>query len=86
MKTLKRMALAIMVLMILTSCDQNKWIETDYSNDIVGTWTCVDAGYAEALVIKADGTIVSTGVEGDHYWEDVNEELIRSRVEEIIKK
>ena len=69
----KLLILFVMAGMILTSCNpDNKWIETDYSNDIVGTWTCVEAGYAEALVIKADGTIVSTGVEGDHYWEDVN--------------
>ena len=69
----KLLILFVMAGMILTSCNPDKnWIETDYSNDIVGTWTCVEAGYAEALVIKADGTIVSTGVEGDHYWEDVN--------------
>ena len=68
----KLLILFVMAGMILTSCNKNKWAEVDYSDDIVGTWTCVEAGYAEALVINADGTIVSTGVEGDHYWEDVN--------------
>ena len=68
----KLLILFVMAGMILTSCNKNKWAEVDYSNDIVGTWTCVEAGYAEALVINADGTIVSTGVEGDRYWEDVN--------------
>lgn len=71
MKALKKLSIAVMALMVLASCNKNKWIETDYSNDIVGTWTCVEAGYAEALVIKADGTIISTGLEGERYWEDV---------------
>ena len=68
----KLLILFVMAGMILTSCNKNKWAEVDYSDDIVGTWTCLEAGYAEVLVINADGTIVSTGVEGDHYWEDVN--------------
>lgn len=71
MKALKKLSIAVMALMVLASCNKNKWIETDYSNDIVGTWTCVEAGYAEALVIKTDGTIISTGLEGERYWEDV---------------
>lgn len=71
MKTLKKLAIAVMALMVFTSCNKNKWIETDYSNDIVGTWTCLEAGVAEALVFGADGTIVSTGVENDIYWENL---------------
>ena len=31
----------------------------------------MEAGYAEALVIKADGSVVSTGVEDGEYWENI---------------
>ena len=43
----------------------------DHSADIVGTWTCLTENYAEALIINADGTAVSYGVEDGEYWENV---------------
>ena len=56
---------------LFTACskDEQNWIEHDYSNDILGTWTCLKAGFAEALVFKADGTFESVGVAGGEYWE-----------------
>ena len=36
---------------------------------LVGTWTCMEAGYAEALTIHSDGTLESTGLEDGRYWE-----------------
>ena len=53
------------------ACDKHECNDYDHSADIVGTWTCLQDGYAEALVIKADGSAVSTGVEDGEYWENV---------------
>lgn len=47
------------------------FIEVDYSKDLVGTWTCLESDFAEALVINADGSVVSTGVEKGEYWDSV---------------
>ena len=52
------------------ACDKHECNDYDHSADLVGTWTCLEAGYAEALVIKADGTVASTGYDGE-YWENV---------------
>ena len=48
----------------------------DHSADIVGTWTCLTADYAEALIINADGSAVSYGVENGEYWENVRGSVI----------
>ena len=72
MKKLLLMLAAVATL--FTACTEecnHDFIEVDYSNDIVGTWTCLTADYAEALVIKADGSVVSTGVENGEYWDGV---------------
>ena len=53
------------------ACDKHECNDYDHSKDLVGTWTCLEAGYAEALVIKADGSALSTGVEDGEYWENV---------------
>ena len=55
---------------LLTACE-NDCNHYDHSADLVGTWTCLTADYAEALVISADGSAVSTGVEDGEYWENV---------------
>jgi hypothetical protein len=59
---------------LFTACNK----ETDHNNDkhdhsadIVGTWSCLTADYAEVLIINADGTAVSYGVEDGEYWENV---------------
>ena len=60
--------------MFFTACTEecnHEFIEYDHSKDLVGTWTCLTAEYAEALVISADGSVVSTGVENGKYWEGV---------------
>ena len=52
-------------------CDHNVVVD-DHSADLVGIWTCFQEGFAEALVIDADGSMVATGVAGDKFWEGVN--------------
>ena len=44
----------------------------NYSKDIVGTWTCLEADYASVLVFNADGSAISMGVGGGDYWGNVD--------------
>ena len=74
MKIFKFLAIALVAMLGFTACEKDcdhDFIEVDHSKDLVGTWTCLQEGYAEALVIKADGSAVSTGVENREYWENV---------------
>ena len=74
MKIFKILAVALVAMLGFSSCSEDcnhEFIEVDYSKDLVGTWTCLTADYAEALVIKADGSVVSTGVENGEYWDGV---------------
>ncbi|MBR0335713.1 MAG: hypothetical protein IIX34_02490 [Alistipes sp.] len=74
MRIFKLMAIALVAMIGLNSCSKDseqEFIEVDHSKDLVGTWTCLEENYAEALVINADGSVVSTGVEDGKYWEDV---------------
>ena len=74
MKIFKFMTLALVAMLGFSSCSEDcdhEFIEIDHSADLVGTWTYLSANYAEALVIKADGSVVSTGVEDGEYWDGV---------------
>lgn len=74
MKIFKILAVALVAMLGFTACDKecgHDFIEYDHSKDLVGTWTCLTADYSEALVINADGSVVSTGVEDGEYWEGV---------------
>ena len=74
MKIFKFLAVALVAMVGLNSCSKDcdhEFIEHDHSADLVGTWTCLQEGLAEALIIKADGTAVSYGVEDGKYWENV---------------
>ena len=71
MKNLKLLVVALVAMFGFIACDKHECNDYDHSADIVGTWTCLTADYAEALVIKADGSALSTGVEDGEYWENV---------------
>ena len=74
MKIFKILAVALVAMLGFTACDKecgHDFIEYDHSKDLVGTWTCLTADYAEALIINADGSAVSYGVENGEYWEGV---------------
>ena len=74
MKIFKFLAVALVAMLGFTACEKDcdhEFIEYDYNKALVGTWTCFQEGYAEALVINADGSVLSTGVEDGEYWEDV---------------
>lgn len=70
MKKLKFYMLALVTMMGLSSCEQHTCVE-DNCTDLTGTWTSYTADYAEALVIKADGSVLSTGYDGNTLWENV---------------
>ena len=79
MKIFKLMAIALVAMLGFSACEKDcdhDFIEVDHSADLVGTWTCFEAGYAEALVIKADGSVVSTGVEDGEYWDGVKGNIV----------
>ena len=71
MKNLKLLVVALVAMFGFIACDKHECNDYDHSADLVGTWTCITADYAEALVIKADGSAVSTGYDGTEYWENV---------------
>ena len=72
MKIFKFMVVALVAMLGFSSCSEDcdhNFIEYDYTQDLVGTWTCMEADYAEALVIKADGSLEVTGVVDGAYFE-----------------
>ena len=75
MKIFKFMIVALVAMCGFASCSEDcdhDFIEVDYSADLVGTWTCLEADLAQAFVFNADGTATTTGVENGKYWENVN--------------
>ncbi len=74
MKNFKFWVIALVTMVGLNSCSEDcdhVLTEHDHSADLVGTWTCLQEGFAEALVIKADGSALSTGYDGEEFWENV---------------
>ena len=73
MKIFKLMVVALVAMLGFTACDNDpEHIYDDHSADLVGTWTCLTPDFVEALVISADGKVVSTGIAAGEYWENVN--------------
>ena len=73
MKIFKFLAVALVAMVGLNSCSKDcdhDFIEVDYSNDIVGTWTCLEPDHSAAYIFNADGTLSTTGFDGDAHWED----------------
>ena len=58
------------------SCEQHECVDHDHSADLVGTWTTFQNGFAETLVISADGSVVSTGCDDTDYWENVKGNIV----------
>ena len=80
MKIFKFMMIPLVAMCALNSCSEDcdhDYIEYDYTKDLVGTWSVVGADYVEALVIKDDGTMHFTIVDGT----DLSEFVARYEVE-----
>ena len=72
MNIFKIMIIALVAMCGLNSCSDDcnhEFFEVDYSKALVGTWTLVNEGFAEAWVIKEDGSVEVTGVLGGEYYE-----------------
>ena len=71
MNKIKFLSLSLVALLMacFTACESK--YDVDHTAHIVGTWTYIGPNYAEALVIKEDGSVLSTGVENREYWENV---------------
>ena len=69
MKIFRFLAIALVAMLGFTACEKHEcaecdhnFIEYDYSNALVGTWTYDEGEQAEAIVIKNDGSFTITGV------------------------
>ena len=65
MKIFKIMAVALVAMLGFNSCSEDcdhEFIEHDFTQELVGTWTFLNGELAEAMVIKADGSFTTTGV------------------------
>ena len=65
MKIFKLMAIALVAMLGFSSCSEDcnhDFIEYDNTKNLVGTWTYLEEGQAEAMVINPDGSFEVTGV------------------------
>ena len=65
MKIFKLMVVALVAMLGFSSCNKDcghEFIEYDYNEALVGTWTILEEGQAEAMVINPDGSFEVTGV------------------------
>ena len=72
MKRVKFLMIALVAMLGFTACEKDcghDFIEVDYSRALVGTWTLVNGDFAEAWVVKEDGSVEVTGVLGGEYYE-----------------
>ena len=70
MKIFKFMLVALVAMCGFVSCNEcdHEFIEVDNSKVLVGTWTLVNGDFAEAWVVKEDGSVEVTGVlNGEDY-------------------
>ena len=64
--------MALVAMVGLNSCSEDcdhDFIEHDYTQELVGTWSVIGPDAVEALVIKADGTMEFTGVHDGEFFE-----------------
>ena len=73
--------------MLFTACNKDndcghEFIEHDFTQDIVGTWTTLNGELAEAMVIKADGSFTTTGIAkgGSLYEEKGTIKVVNNKV------
>ena len=65
MKIFKFLAVALVAMLGFSSCSEDcnhDFIEYDNTKNLVGTWTYLEEGQAEAMVINPDGSFEVTGV------------------------
>ena len=84
MKIFKILLVALVAMIGLGSCSKDcdhDFIEHDYTEELVGTWSVIGPDAAEALVIKADGTMEFTCVyEGEYFESYARYEVVNNRI------
>ena len=71
MKIFKLFVVALVAVLGFSSCEHDcDWLDVDYSKELAGTWTCLTDDYAEALIIKEDGSVFSYGIGNDKSWKN----------------
>ena len=85
MKIFNFLAVALVAMLGFTACDKDcdhNFIEHDFTQDIVGTWTTLNGELAEAMVIKADGSFTTTGIAkgGSLYEEKGTIKVVNNKV------
>ena len=70
MKIFKATMLVLVALLAFTGCEKFTCNDSHKVSELAGTWTCFQENFAEALVIKSNGSVLSTGYDGE-YWEDI---------------
>ena len=85
MKIFKFLAVALVAMLGFTACDKDcdhNFIEHDFTQDIVGTWTTLNGELAEAMVIKEDGSFTTTGIAkgGSLYEEKGTIKVVNNKV------
>ena len=90
MKIFKFLAVALVAMLGFTACDKDcdhNFIEHDFTQDIVGTWTTLNGELAEAMVIKADGSFTTTGIMkgGSLYEEKGTIKVVNNKVSLIFE-
>ena len=76
MKNLKFLMIVLLAMFGFIACDKDDCNHYDHSADLVGTWTCMDEDFAEALVISADGSVVSTRLFLNEYHENIKGKIV----------
>ena len=72
MKNFKIYLVALVAMCGLNSCSDDcdhDFIEHDYTQELVGTWSVLGPESAETMVIKADGTVEFAGVHEAEFFE-----------------
>ena len=90
MKIFKFLSVALVAMLGFTACDKDcdhNFIEHDFTQDIVGTWTTLNGELAEAMVIKADGSFNVTGIMkgGSLYEEKGTIKVVNNKVSLIFE-
>ena len=70
MKIFKAMIFVLVALLAFTGCEKFTCNDSHKVSELAGTWTCFQENFAEALVIKSNGSVLSTGYDGE-YWEGI---------------
>ena len=84
MKIFRILVVALVAMTVLVGCSKycdHDFIEHDYTEELVGTWSVIGPDTAEALVIKEDGTMEFTGVHDSEFIETTARyEIVNNRI------